>query len=320
MPAASENVDQMLSLSLVRISESGAIAAAALVGRGDEEAADQAAISAMYATMDQMEIAGNIVIGEGAKGEADTLFVGQSVGTGNGADVDFAVDPLQGTTLAAKGLPDALSVVALAAKGVLLQAPDVYMDKLAVGPAYSPELISLDMSPSARIAALVKAKGCHVSDIGVCMLERPRHDELIAEVRDTGARVRLISDGDLAGVIRCADPQQTGIDIYMGSGGAPEGVLAAAALKCLGGHMEGRLMVRSPDDRLRILDAGIDDPDRIYLRDDMVSGDVIFAATGVTDGALVKGVSRTGSRLEVHSLLMRSKTGSVRRISLSCKP
>lgn len=306
--------DRMLSLGLARVSEAAAIASARLVGSGDEKAADQAAVDAMRSQLNLLDIAGVVVIGEGERDEAPMLYIGEEVGTGNGPGVDIALDPLEGTTLTAKDMPNALAVIAMGPRGSMLHAPDVYMDKLAIGPGYAPNVVTLDMSPTERIAALAKAKGCNPSDLMICVLERPRHEDLVREIRSTGARIRQITDGDVAGVIHCAETAKTGIDMYMGSGGAPEGVLAAAALKCMGGQIQGRLLFRNDDERGRAAKAGITDLDRIYLRDDMVTADVIFAATGVTDGSVVQGARRDGKYLETETLLMRSKTGSVRRL------
>lgn len=290
------------------------MASANLVGRGDEKAADQAAVNAMRDQLNLLDIQGVVVIGEGERDEAPMLFIGEEVGTGNGPAVDIALDPLEGTTLTAKDMPNALTVIAMAPRGTLLHAPDVYMDKLAIGPGYPDDVVSLEMSPSERVAALAKAKGCDPRDITVCALERPRHDDMIAELRETGAAIRLITDGDVAGVIHCAEAEITGIDMYMGSGGAPEGVLAASALKCMGGQMWGRLTFRNDDERGRAAHAGITDLNRIYARDDMVTQDVIFAATGVTDGSILQGMKREPTHLTTETLLMRSKTGSVRRM------
>ncbi|MBP7000483.1 class II fructose-bisphosphatase [Amaricoccus sp.] len=306
--------DRMLSLGLARVSEQAAIAAAKLIGRGDEKAADQAAVDAMRTQLNLLDIQGVVVIGEGERDEAPMLFIGEEVGSGKGPAVDIALDPLEGTTLTAKDMPNALAVIAMGPRGSMLHAPDVYMEKLAVGPGYAVDVVSLDMTPTERIAALAKAKGVDASGIMVCVLERPRHEKLVAEIRATGARIRLITDGDVAGVIHCAEPETTGIDMYMGSGGAPEGVLAAAALKCMGGQMWGKLLFRNDAERERARKAGIEDLDRIYTRDEMVTQDVIFAATGVTDGSVVKGASRDGEWLETETILMRSKTGSLRRI------
>ena len=314
MTAPKDFNDRMLSLGLARVSEAAAHASARLIGRGDEKAADQAAVNAMRDQLNMLDIKGVVVIGEGERDEAPMLFIGEEVGTGEGPEVDIALDPLEGTTLTAKDMPNALTVIAMAPRGTLLHAPDVYMDKLAVGPGYPKDVVSLDMSPSERVRALARARGCEDGDITVCILERPRHEEMIAEVRQTGAAIRLITDGDVAGVIHCAEAELTGIDMYMGSGGAPEGVLAAAALKCMGGQMWGRLMFRNDDERARAAKAGITDLNRIYTRDEMVTADVIFSATGVTNGSIVNGLRREPNFIETETILMRSKTGSVRRV------
>lgn len=306
--------DRMLSLGLARVSEAAAMASARLVGRGDEKAADQAAVNAMRDQLNLLDIKGVVVIGEGERDEAPMLFIGEEVGSGQGPAVDIALDPLEGTTLTAKDMPNALTVIAMAPRGTLLHAPDVYMDKLAIGPGYAKDVVSLDMAPAERVRALAEARGCQDRDITVCVLERPRHVEMIEELRSTGAAIRLITDGDVAGVIHCAEAAKTGIDMYMGSGGAPEGVLAASALKCMGGQMWGRLMFRNDDERGRATKAGITDFDRVYSRDDMVTQDVIFAATGVTDGSILAGIRREPGFLETETILMRSKTGSVRRM------
>ena len=306
--------DRLLSLGLARVSEAAAMASALLVGRGDEKAADQAAVNAMRDQLNMLDIKGTVVIGEGERDEAPMLFIGEEVGTGNGPEVDIALDPLEGTTLTAKDMPNALTVIAMAPRGTLLHAPDVYMEKLAIGPGYPKNVVSLEMPPAERVRALAKARGCADRDITVCILERPRHEDLIVEVRSTGAAIRLITDGDVAGVIHCAEAERTGIDMYMGSGGAPEGVLAAAALKCMGGQIWGRLLFRNADEKGRAAKAGIKDFDRIYARDEMVTQDVIFAATGVTDGSILSGIKREPNYLETETILMRSKTGSVRRM------
>ena len=306
--------DRMLSLGLARVAEQAAIASAKLIGHGDEKAADQAAVNAMREQLNLLDIKGVVVIGEGERDEAPMLYIGEEVGTGNGPGVDIALDPLEGTTLTAKDMPNALTVIAMAPRGTLLHAPDVYMDKLAIGPGYPKDVVSLDMSPAERVTALAKARGCKAGDITVCILERPRHEDMIAEVRETGAAIRLITDGDVAGVIHTAEAELTGIDMYMGSGGAPEGVLAASALKCMGGQMWGRLLFRNEDEKGRAKKAGITDLDRIYARDDLVTADVIFAATGVTNGSIVAGVKREPGYLQTETILMRSKTGSVRRM------
>jgi len=314
MTKQSEFHDRMLSLGLARVSEAAALSSAKLIGHGDEKAADQAAVDAMRTQLNMLDINGVIVIGEGERDEAPMLFIGEEVGTGNGPGVDIALDPLEGTTLTAKDMPNALTVIAMGPRGSMLHAPDVYMDKLAVGPGFASGVVTLDMSPTERVAALATAKGCKASDLTVCILERPRHEAMIGEVRDTGAAIRLITDGDVAGVMHCAEAEITGIDMYMGSGGAPEGVLAAAALKCMGGQIYGRLMFRNDDERARASKAGITDFDRIYTRDEMVTEDVIFAATGVTGGTLLPGIKRVPGWRTTETLLMRSKTGSVRRM------
>lgn len=306
--------DRMLSLGLARVSEAAAIASVSLIGRGDEKEADEAAVNAMREQLNLLDIAGTVVIGEGERDEAPMLYIGEEVGTGNGPGVDIALDPLEGTTLTAKDMPNALTVIAMGPKGSMLHAPDVYMEKLAVGPGFSPKLLSLDMSPYERVQILAEAKNCDPSDITVCILERPRHQDMIEQVRSTGAAIRLISDGDVAGVMHCAEAETTGIDMYMGIGGAPEGVLAAAALKCMGGQIHGRLLFRNDDERLRAEKAGINNLSQIYSRDDMVTQDVIFAATGVTSGSLLEGIKREITHITAETILMRSKTGSVRRM------
>ncbi|WP_189380234.1 class II fructose-bisphosphatase [Gemmobacter nanjingensis] len=315
MADAAQFQDRMLSLGLARVSEAAALASATLIGRGNEKAADQAAVNAMRDQLNLLDIAGVVVIGEGERDEAPMLYIGEEVGTGNGPAVDIALDPLEGTTLTAKDMPNALTVIAMAPRGTLLHAPDVYMEKLAIGPGYAPDTVTLEMSPAERVEALARAKGCAPGDITVCILERPRHETLIAEVRGTGAAIRLITDGDVAGVIHCAESDKTGIDMYMGSGGAPEGVLAASALKCMGGQIYGQLLFRNDDERVRAASAGITDLNRIYTRDEMVTGDVIFAATGVTNGSILSGIKREPGWVTTETLLMRSKTGSVRRMS-----
>ncbi|MEL6961067.1 MAG: class II fructose-bisphosphatase [Pseudomonadota bacterium] len=307
--------DRMLSLGLARVSEAAALASATLIGRGDEKAADQEAVNAMREQLNKLDIAGVVVIGEGERDEAPMLYIGEEVGSGNGPGVDIALDPLEGTTLTAKDMPNALTVIAMGPRGTMLHAPDVYMDKLAIGPGYRTGVVTMDMSPSERVTTLASAKGCSTSDITVCVLDRPRHEDMIAEIRSTGAAIRLITDGDVAGIMHCADAMKTGIDMYMGQGGAPEGVLAAAALKCMGGQMYGRLLFRNDDEKGRAKKAGITNFDRVYTRDDMVTSDVIFAATGVTDGSLLAGIKREPGFLTAETILMRSKTGSVRRMT-----
>lgn len=306
--------DRNLSLALARVSEAAAIASARLVGGGDEKAADQAAVDAMRTQLNKLDISGVIVIGEGERDEAPMLYIGEEVGNGTGPGVDIALDPLEGTTLTAKDMPNALTVIAMGPRGSMLHAPDVYMDKLAIGPGYPKDIVTMDMTPTERINALAAAKGCKPSELMLCVMERPRHADLVAEIRKTGARIRLITDGDVAGVMHCAETELTGIDMYMGIGGAPEGVLAASALKCMGGQMYGRLLFRNDDERGRAAKAGITDLDKVYSRDEMVTQDVIFAATGVTDGSIVRAARRDGDYLETETILMRSKTGSVRRL------
>ena len=306
--------DRMLSLGLARVSEAAAIASADLIGRGDEKAADQAAVNAMRDQLNKLDISGFVVIGEGERDEAPMLYIGEEVGTGNGPGVDIALDPLEGTTLTAKDMPNALTVIAMGPRGSMLHAPDVYMEKLAIGPGYNTDVVTLEMSPSDRILSLAKAKKCNTKDITVCVLDRPRHQNIIEDVRATGAAIRLITDGDVAGVMHCAEPNTTGIDMYMGIGGAPEGVLAAAALKCMGGQIYGRLIFRIEGEKARALKAGISNFDRIYTKDEMVTQDVIFAATGVTGGSLLPAIKREVGFITTETILMRSKTGSIRRM------
>ena len=314
METKSEFDDRLLSLGLARVSEAAAIAAIKYIGAGDEKKADQAAVDAMRAQLNMLEIDGVVVIGEGERDEAPMLYIGEKVGTGSGPGADIALDPLEGTTLTAKDMPNALAVIAMGPRGSMLHAPDVYMDKLAIGSGYREGVVDLDMSPTERVRALAKEKNCRSSDITVCVLERPRHNDLIEELRRVGARIRLISDGDVAGIIHCAETKKTGIDMYMGLGGAPEGVLAAAALKCLGGQIQGRLIFRTVDEKKRAEWAGIKDFDRIYNLKDMVRDEVIFAATGVTDGSMLKGARVFDNTLETETILMRSRTGSIRRL------
>ena len=306
--------DRMLSLGLARVSEAAAIASADLIGRGDEKAADQAAVNAMRDQLNKLDISGFVVIGEGERDEAPMLYIGEEVGTGNGPGVDIALDPLEGTTLTAKDMPNALTVIAMGPRGSMLHAPDVYMEKLAIGPGYKTDVVTLDMSPRERILSLAKAKKCNSKDITVCVLDRPRHQTIIEDVRSTGAAIRLITDGDVAGVMHCEEPNTTGIDMYMGIGGAPEGVLAAAALKCMGGQIYGRLIFRNEDEKARAIKVGITNFDRIYSKDEMVTQDVIFAATGVTGGSLLPAIKREVGFITTETILMRSKTGSIRRM------
>ncbi len=302
-----------LTLEVVRVTEAAALAAARFMGLGDAKAADQAAVDAMRRTLNALAISGKVVIGEGERDEAPMLYIGEKVGKGEGPAVDIALDPLEGTTLTAKGGPNALAVLALAEAGGFLHAPDVYMDKIAVGGDLPEGVVDLDASPKENIVALAKAKGIPPEGLVACILDRPRHAELIAAVRATGARVRLIPDGDIAGVIATTDPR-TGVDIYFGTGGAPEGVLAAAALRCIGGQIQGRLLFRNDDERGRAQRLGLTDLNRKYGLTDLASGEVLFAATGVTDGSMLDGVHRIPGGFSTHSLVMRSSTGTVRWI------
>ena len=315
MPDASLNaskvLDRVLVLEMVRVTEAAAIAASTLTGRGDEKAADAAAVEAMREALNELEMDGTVVIGEGERDEAPMLFIGEKVGTGNGPAIDIALDPLEGTTICAKAGPNSLAVLAIAEKGGLLNAPDVYMDKIAVGPNLPAGIIDLDKSPTENINAIAAAKGVKPSEIIACVLDRPRHEALIAELRGIGCGVMLIGDGDVAGVIATADPDTT-IDVYMGSGGAPEGVLACAALRCVGGQFKGRLLFRNDDERGRARKWGIEDLDKQYDLEELAKGDCIFAATGVTDGSLLEGVKRRKGKMTTESVVMRASTGTVR--------
>lgn len=304
----------MLSLGLARVSEAAALASAWFIGRGDEMAADQAAVDAMRSQLNLLDIDGVIVIGEGERDEAPMLYIGEAVGNSQGPAVDIALDPLEGTSLTAKDMPNALTVIAMAPRGSMLQAPDVYMDKLAIGPGYPKNLVTLEMSTTERIERLARQKNCTPREISVCVLDRERHSKVIEDIRSTGAAIRLISDGDVAAIMHCTDPKRTGIDMYMGIGGAPEGVLAAAALRCMGGQMQGRLMFRNQAEKDRAKHSGITDFNRIYDRTDLVQDHVIFAATGVTSGSLLQGIQRHVDYFEADTLLLRSKTGSLRRM------
>ncbi|MDE2182076.1 MAG: class II fructose-bisphosphatase [Alphaproteobacteria bacterium] len=306
-------LDRAFALEAVRVTERAAIAASDQIGRGDEHAADHAAVEAMRQAFNLLPIDGTVVIGEGERDEAPMLYVGEKVGTG-GVAVDIALDPLEGTTLTSKALPNALAVMALAEPGTLLNAPDVYMDKVAIGSGYPEGTIDLDAEPAENVLAVAKAKNVHPREITCCILDRPRHEKHIAAVRAVGASVHLITDGDVAGVIATSDPA-TGIDLYIGRGGAPEGVLAAAALRCVGGQFQGRLFFRSDDEKARADKIGIVDFDRKYQLRDLARGDVIFSATGVTNGSMLKGVQRTAECIMTHSVVMRSSSGTVRWIS-----
>jgi fructose-1,6-bisphosphatase II / sedoheptulose-1,7-bisphosphatase len=312
---SSEILDRSLVLDAVRVTEIAAIAAWKLAGRGDEKAADQAAVDAMRTALNDLDLEGEIVIGEGERDEAPMLYIGEKVGKGGKTKIDIALDPLEGTTLTAKAMANALAVMAWAPKGTLLNAPDTYMDKIACGPGYPKGVIDLDKSPGDNVKALAKAKGVDPSEITVCVLDRPRHAEIIAGVRDVGARIHLITDGDVAGVMNTADPE-TGIDLYLGQGGAPEGVLACAALKCVGGQFQGRLVFRNADERARAKRVGITDLDKKYDLHEMVRADAIFAATGVTKGALLDGVTVAGGFVHTHSLVMNSATRTVREVRM----
>ncbi len=307
-------LERALSLEIVRVTERAAVAAARLRGRGAEKKSDQAAVDAMRRELAGLSIDGTVVIGEGEMDEAPMLFIGEKVGTRSGPKVDIAVDPLEGTTLCAKNMPGAIATLAIAEDGTLLHAPDIYMDKIAVGPGYPKGVVDLDAPADDNIRKLAKAKGVKPDEITAMILDRPRHADLIAAVRLAGAAVSLISDGDVAGVIHTADPDKTGIDIYLGIGGAPEGVLAAAALKCIGGQMQTRLIVDSDEKRERIAKMGIKDPRRKYEIEDMVKGDCLFAATGVTDGRMLRGVLFGKHVIETETVVMRSASGTVRWI------
>ncbi|WP_421723847.1 class II fructose-bisphosphatase [Bauldia sp.] len=307
-------LDRILTLELVRVTERAAVAAARLRGRGDEMAADQAAVDAMRQELNRLPIHGTVVIGEGERDEAPMLYIGEEVGTKTGPNVDIALDPLEGTTIAAKNLPNALAVIAIAEEGSLLNAPDVYMDKVAIGPGFPDGLVDLDSPADDNIAALAEAKGVPIGEITACVLDRPRHARLVEDIRATGAAIRLIGDGDVAGVIHTTSPDETGVDIYLGIGGAPEGVLAAAALRCIGGQMQGRLVINSDEQKDRAHRMGIEDVDRKYDLSEMALGDVLFAATGVTDGNLLSGVRFAKHAVTTHTVVMRSSSGTVRWI------
>jgi fructose-1,6-bisphosphatase II / sedoheptulose-1,7-bisphosphatase len=313
--SASSVLDRVLVLEMVRVTEAAAIAASKLIGRGDEKAADAAAVEAMRAALNELPFDGTVVIGEGERDEAPMLYIGEKVGSaqGSGPKIDIALDPLEGTTITAKAGPNALAVLAIAESGCLLNAPDTYMEKLAVGPGYPEGTIDLTRSVSDNIRSVARAKGVEPADIVACVLDRERHAGIIAELRALGCGVQLIPDGDVAGVIATADPD-TSIDVYIGTGGAPEGVLAAAALRCVGGQLQGRLVFRNDDEVARARRWGIEDLEKVYTLDEMAKGDCIFAATGVTDGALLKGVHRTKNCVTTESVVMRASTGTLRRV------
>lgn len=316
MIRASSILDRVLVLEMVRVTEAAAIAAAKMVGRGDEKGADAAAVDAMRTALNQLPMDGTIVIGEGERDEAPMLYIGEKVGNAQdgGPKIDIALDPLEGTTITANAGPNSLAVLAIAEGGGLLNAPDVYMQKLAIGPGYPPGTIDLDKSVADNISAIAAAKGVDPVDITACVLDRERHAGIIAELRAIGCAIHLISDGDVAGVIATTDPD-TGIDVYLGTGGAPEGVLAAAALACIGGQIQGRLLFRNDDERARAKRWGITDLDRVYALEDMAKGDCIFAATGVTDGSLLKGIRRRkGGCVTSETIVMRASSGTIRRV------
>ena len=313
MPAdARATMDRNLALETVRVTEAAALSASRLMGRGDEKAADQAAVDAMRQALNSLAIEGVVVIGEGERDEAPMLYIGERVGAG-GPRIDIALDPLEGTTITAKGGSNALAVIAMAEEGGFLHAPDVYMNKIAVGADLPDGVVDLDATPAENLDALAEAKGVPARDLVVCVLDRPRHEDLITAIREAGARIQLIQDGDVSGVIATSRPD-SGIDIYMGSGGAPEGVLAAAALRCIGGQFQGRLLFRNDDERSRARRIGIEDLDRKYELLDLARGDVMFAATGVTSGTMLRGVRRFAGGAHTHSMVMRSKSGTVRVI------
>jgi fructose-1,6-bisphosphatase II / sedoheptulose-1,7-bisphosphatase len=307
-------LERILTLELVRVTERAAVSAARLCGHGNKVAADQAAVDAMRRELNKLPIDGTVVIGEGERDKAPMLFIGEKVGNSNGPKVDIAVDPLDGTTLCAKGMPGAIATMAMAEGGTLLNAPDVYMQKIAIGPGYGTGVVELDAPPAENIRRLAKAKGVQPAQITALVMDRPRHADMIAAVQSTGAAVRLISDGDVAGVIQTTDPENSGIDIYMSTGGAPEGVLAAAALRCIGGQMQCRLVLDTDEKRERAAKMGVTDPRTVFSIEDMVRGDCLFAATGVTTGALVSGVKFRTHVIETETIVMRSVTGTVRII------
>jgi fructose-1,6-bisphosphatase II / sedoheptulose-1,7-bisphosphatase len=306
-------MDRNLALEAVRVTEAAALAASRQMGRGDEKAADQVAVDAMRTALNSLAIKGTVVIGEGERDEAPMLFIGEEVGLGEGPEIDIALDPLEGTTITAKGLTNSLAVVAMAEHGGFLNAPDVYMDKIAVGGGLPAGVVDLDQTPEENLKSLAKAKKVDISDLVVCILDRPRHEELISKVREAKARIMLISDGDISGVMATSE-EASGVDIYLGSGGSPEGVLAASALRCIGGQMQGRLIFRNDDERNRARKWGITDLNFKYDMGDLASGDVMFAATGVTNGTMLKGVRRFSGGATTHSMVMRSRSGTVRYI------
>ena len=313
MAKSDTGINRRLTLELARVTERAAVSASVLVGRGDEKAADQAAVDAMRRELNKLDIDGEVVIGEGERDEAPMLYIGEKVGTGKGPQVDIALDPLEGTTLTAKGMANALAVIAMAEAGSLLNAPDVYMEKIAVGAGLPDGIIDLDASTEDNVKAVAKALGIGVEHMNVCVLDRPRHAHIIESIRNIGARVTLITDGDVAGVIHTTDPS-TGIHMYIGTGGAPEGVLAAAALRCTGGQMQGRLILSEKEHRDRATKMGITDFDKKYSVIEMAAGDVVFSATGVTSGSMLSGISTSGKEIWTETVVMRSSTGTIRWI------
>ena len=312
-------MDREFTLEIARVTEFAAIAAAKMRGKGDEKMADQAAVDAMRTQLNSIKMSGTIVIGEGERDEAPMLYIGEKVGAGDGPEADIALDPLEGTTLCAKAMPNALAVIAVSESGGMLNAPDTYMDKIAIGPGYPEGIISLDAAPADNVESIAKEKGVNPREIGVCILDRERHTKHIDSVRSTGASVHLIQDGDVAGVIATTDPTVTSVDMYIGIGGAPEGVLAAAALKCIGGQMQSRILINNSDEEKRAIKMGITDLSLVYKLDDLVSKDVIFSASGVTDGSLLNGVFFQEDRVFVETLVMRSNNGTVRRLKTEYK-
>ncbi|MCR0980640.1 class II fructose-bisphosphatase [Roseomonas populi] len=311
-PDAPLQSDRNLALELVRVTEAAAIASSRWIGRGDKNAADGAAVDAMRRAFDSVAITGTVVIGEGEMDEAPMLYIGEKVGAG-GPEVDIAVDPLEGTSICARGMPNAIATLAVAEKGGFLHAPDIYMDKIAVGPGLPDGVVHIDAGPKENLKNLAQAKKSSIEDLVVCILDRDRHKDIIRACREAGARIMLIPDGDVAGVVACSQPE-AGVDMYLGWGGAPEGVLAAAALRCIGGQMQGRLIYEDDSQRERAKSMGITDPDKIFTVDEMAKGDVMFSATGVTTGAMLRGVRRTATSAVTHSIVMRSKTGTVRYV------
>ena len=306
-------IPSTLADAMIRITEAAAIAAFELSGRGDEQKADQAAVDAMRTGLSQIDMKGRVVIGEGERDEAPMLYIGEEVGTGNGPEIDLALDPLEGATLTAKALSNAIAVLSIAPRGTLLHSPDVYMEKIAIGPGYEEGIVSLDLTPAENVEALAKAKGVEPREITVCVLDRPRHAKIIDSLRSVEARIVMIPDGDIAGIINTTD-KSTGIDMYLGQGGAPEGVLAASALKCIGGQMQGRLVFRNDDEKARARRAGLTDLRRTYTLNDLVQADTVFCATGVTKGGLLAGVTYSDGFVETETLIMTSFDGATRRI------